>query len=85
MKEYFVYIMTNKRNGTLYIGITNNISRRAFQHKSQLISGFTSKYGLTQLVFFETFQDVIEAIHREKQLKKWKRAWKIRLIEEKKS
>ena len=81
--EYFVYILASKKNGTLYIGLTNNLETRIKQHKSKLIDGFTKKYNVTNLVYFEIFKDINEAIKREKQLKKWKREWKIKLIEEK--
>ena len=81
--QYFVYILASKRNGTLYIGLTNNLETRIKQHKSKLIDGFTKKYNVTNLVYFEIFKDINEAIKREKQLKKWKREWKIKLIEEK--
>jgi putative endonuclease len=80
-KTYCVYIITNKRNGTLYVGITSNLSGRMTQHKSRAMRGFASRYGLDRLVWFETFQDVNEAIAREKQIKGWNRAWKLRLIE----
>jgi len=80
-KRYFVYIVTNKKNGVLYTGITNNIARRVYEHKERLISGFTSKYNLTKLVFFEETHDVNAAIAREKQIKGWLRKKKIELIE----
>ncbi|MBQ4820730.1 GIY-YIG nuclease family protein [Aquimarina sp. MMG016] len=80
--QYAVYILTNKKNGTLYIGMTNNLERRVFEHKNKLTEGFTKKYGLDRLVYFEIYQYVNDAIKREKQLKKWKRQWKIDLIEE---
>ena len=70
------------KNGTLYIGITNDLERRIFEHNRKMISGFTSKYGLGKLMFFEQFQYVNDAIKREKQLKNWNRQWKIDLIEE---
>nr|WP_299345597.1 GIY-YIG nuclease family protein [Allomuricauda sp.] len=79
--QYYVYIIANKRNGTLYVGVTNNLERRVFEHKSGSVKGFTQKYGLKKLVYFETYQDVNDAILREKRLKKWKRQWKIDLIE----
>ena len=81
-RQYFVYILSNKKNGTLYIGMTNNLERRLFEHKNKLNEGFSKKYNLTKLLYFETFQYPNDAIIREKNLKKWKRAWKIRLIEE---
>jgi len=79
--QYYVYILTNKKNGTLYIGITSNLERRVFEHKNKIKKGFTSKYNLNQLMYFEIFEDVLLAIKREKQLKKWNRRWKINLIE----
>lgn len=79
--EYYVYILSNKRNGTLYVGMTNNLIRRVLQHKDGIIEGFTKKYGIKTLVYFETYHSVNNAITREKQLKKWKRMWKIGLIE----
>ena len=78
---YFVYILANKKNGTLYIGVTNNLKRRIFEHKHSLIEGFTKKYLVNKLVHYEEFDTIENAIQREKQLKKWNRAWKIRLIE----
>ena len=81
MKQYYVYIMASKRNGTLYIGVTNNLIRRVYEHKNNLIKGFTSKYGVHRLVYFESTSEVESAILREKQLKKWKREWKLELIE----
>jgi putative endonuclease len=80
--QYYLYILTNKKNGTLYIGVTNNLERRMFEHKNKLVEGFTKKYNLTKLVYFETYQYVNDAIRREKNMKKWKREWKINLIEE---
>ena len=79
--QYYLYILTNKKNGTLYIGVSNNLERRMFEHKNKLIEGFTKKYGLDRLVYFETYQYVNDAIKREKNMKKWKRQWKINLIE----
>ncbi|PWB93548.1 GIY-YIG nuclease family protein [Methylosinus sporium] len=78
---FWVYILASQRNGTLYIGITNNLSRRVFEHKRKLTPGFTSRYGVDMLVFYESYTDVTEAIAREKSLKKWNRAWKLQLIE----
>lgn len=80
MKQYYIYIMTN-RSRTLYIGMTNDLERRVSQHKAKLIPGFTSKYNITQLVYYEATNDVHEAIAREKQLKGWLRSKKIALIE----
>ncbi|HJD60439.1 MAG TPA: GIY-YIG nuclease family protein [Rickettsia endosymbiont of Omalisus fontisbellaquei] len=78
---YWVYILCSNKQGTLYIGITNNIIRRAYEHKQKIIKGFTSKYNITKLVYTEEFTDIKEALTREKNLKKWKRSWKIELIE----
>ncbi len=80
-KSYWVYILASKRNGTLYIGVTNNIERRVFEHKSGLNEGFTKKYGVKQLVYFEEFNDINIAIRKEKRMKKWNRKWKLDLIE----
>ena len=79
-KTYFAYIMTNRRNGTLYIGVTNDIIRRVGEHRAGEAEGFTKKYGLTRLVYFERFNSIESAIRREKRLKTWLRAWKVRLI-----
>jgi putative endonuclease len=78
--NYFVYIMTNK-SGTLYTGVTNNLERRLFEHKNHLIEGFTRKYKITKLVYFEETSDVKAALFREKQIKGWKRKKKVALIE----
>jgi putative endonuclease len=82
MNSYYVYILAHKRNGTLYVGVTNDLIRRVAEHKSGQSGGFTKRYKVNQLVFYEDTNDVIAAITREKQLKKWKRTWKLRLIEE---
>jgi putative endonuclease len=79
--SYYVYIMTNRKEGSLYIGITNNLARRAYEHREKLVSGFTQKYNLHRLVYYETYQTAQEAIQREKNMKEWKRAWKTELIE----
>jgi putative endonuclease len=79
--QYYLYIITNKTNGTLYIGVTNDLERRMFEHKNKLVEGFSKKYDLTKLVYFESFQYINDAIKREKNMKKWKRQWKIDLIE----
>ena len=79
--QYYVYIVTNKYNTVVYIGVTNNIARRMFEHKNGLIDGFTKRYNLHKLVYCETFSDIKTAIHREKQLKGWKRERKNALIE----
>ncbi len=78
---YYVYILASKRNGTLYIGVTNDLVRRVYEHKSDFVEGFTKKYQVHDLVYFEQTDDVEAAIAREKQLKKWNRAWKLELIE----
>ena len=79
MNRYFVYVMAN-RSGTLYIGVTNNLRRRVFEHKHKLIPGFTRKYGLNRLIYFETTSDIHGAISREKQLKDWTRQKKLDLV-----
>ncbi len=79
---YYVYLLANKRNGTLYIGVTNTLFNRSFQHKlKQDPKSFTAKYKIDKLVYFEEYQYIQEAISREKQLKKWNRQWKVKLIE----
>ena len=83
MKTYFVYILASKRNGTLYIGVTSDILRRVYAHKHGLVEGFTKRYKADMLVYYEMTNDIGVAIKREKQLKKWKRQWKLELIEEK--
>ncbi len=82
MKTYYVYILASKKNGTLYIGVTSDLIRRLYEHRKGLIEGFSKKYIVHQLVYFEHTNDVYSAIGREKCLKRWKREWKIRLIEE---
>ncbi|MBI2623227.1 MAG: GIY-YIG nuclease family protein [Candidatus Liptonbacteria bacterium] len=77
-----VYILASRRNGTLYIGVTSNLKKRVYEHKHGVVEGFTKKYGVHMLVYYECTSDVKSAIAREKQLKKWRRAWKIKLIEE---
>ena len=80
--QYYLYIITNKKNGVLYIGVTNNLERRMLEHKNKLIKGFSSRYNLDKLVYLEVYQYVEDAIKREKNMKKWKREWKINLIVE---
>lgn len=80
-RNYFVYILASQRNGTLYIGVTNNLQNRVQQHKNLQIDGFTKKYKVTTLVYYEVFSNVSDAIVSEKRLKKWNRAWKIRVIQ----
>lgn len=80
-KSFYVYILASKRNGTLYIGVTSNLVKRIWEHKNSFVKGFAIKYGYHILVYFETIENSETAIYREKQLKKWKREWKIELIE----
>jgi len=80
-KRGYTYIITNKRRGTLYIGVTSNIIKRIYEHKHGLFDGFSKKYNLKKLVYYDTFENIKEAISREKQLKNWHREWKINLIE----
>jgi len=81
LKEYYVYILASKRNGTLYVGVTNDLDRRVAEHKQGITEGFTKRYGVHLLVHAETYSDINDAIVREKRLKKWNRRWKIDLIE----
>jgi putative endonuclease len=81
VKSYYVYILANKKNGVLYIGVTNNLVRRIYEHKKGMTDGFTKKYNVKNLVYYETHSEINEAIKREKQMKKWYRKWKIELIE----
>ncbi|MGG6232050.1 GIY-YIG nuclease family protein [Tenacibaculum sp. SDUM215027] len=78
--QYYIYIITNKKEGVLYIGVINNLERRIFEHKNKLVKGFSSKYNLDKLIYFEEYQFIEEAIKREKNMKKWKRAWKTNLV-----
>ncbi|HRY62756.1 MAG TPA: GIY-YIG nuclease family protein [Candidatus Paceibacterota bacterium] len=82
MIKYYIYILASKPFGTLYVGVTNNIERRVYEHKRKDFSGFTKKYGVNKLVYYEITDDINFAIKREKQLKKWNRDWKIKLIED---
>src|SRR3989337_2895099 len=79
-RQYYVYILTNKTNRVLYTGVTNDLIRRMFEHKNKLVEGFSKKYNLTKLVYYDLTSDVKSAIKREKQLKNWHRDWKINLI-----
>ena len=79
-RQYYVYILTNKRNKVLYTGVTNDLKKRVFEHKEKLSSGFTKQYNVDKLVYFELFEDVYYAISREKQIKSWKRKSKLELI-----
>jgi putative endonuclease len=80
MSGGWVYIMTNRPNGTLYTGVTSDIARRAFEHREGLVKGFTKRYGLKRLVYMEFYEDIRDAIQRESNIKHWPRAWKVRLI-----
>ena len=82
-KQYYVYILANKRNGTLYIGFTDDLERRMREHKAKAIGGFTKRYGIDELMYYEIYKTSNEAFVRERRLKKWKRDWKIKLIESK--
>jgi len=82
-KTYYVYIIINKLNSVFYIGVTNNLIRRIYEHKNKLQKGFTKKYNINKLVYYEEFVDPVSAIEREKQLKNWHRNWKINLIKKK--
>lgn len=81
-KHFFVYILASKRNGTLYVGVTSDLPGRLWQHKNKVVVGFTEKYQIDMLVYYEGHESAESAIRREKQLKKWNRAWKLQLIEE---
>ncbi len=83
VKQFYVYILASKRNGTLYTGVTSNLIQRIWRHKQNTIEGFTKKYNIKTLVYFEAHPTAENAINREKQIKKWRRSWKIQLIEEK--
>jgi putative endonuclease len=80
MSGGWIYIVTNKPNGILYVGVTSNLARRAYEHREGLIAGFTKRYGLKRLVYVEPHEEILTAIQREKNLKHWSRAWKISLI-----
>ena len=79
--SYFVYLLASKRNGTLYVGVTNDLARRVAEHRDKVVPGFTRRYGVSILVWYEMYDYIDDAIAREKQLKGWNRAWKLRLIE----
>ena len=79
---FYVYLLASKKHGTLYLGVTNDLERRGYEHKTKAVKGFTARYGVDKLVWFEIYDDAISAITREKELKRWRRDWKIRLIEE---
>ncbi|MGL4810646.1 MAG: GIY-YIG nuclease family protein [Beijerinckiaceae bacterium] len=82
MKTFYVYMLASRRNGTLYLGVTSDLEQRIWDHKQKTYRGFTSRYGVDKLVWYEDYPTADEAIEREKKLKKWQRAWKLRLIEE---
>ena len=82
VKQPCVYILCSKRNGTLYIGVTSDLVKRGWEHRTNVVEGFTKRYSVRELVYYEMHEDMMSAITREKQLKKWRRAWKLRLIEE---
>ena len=79
----YVYILASQKNGTLYVGVTADLLKRVYEHKTKLADGFTKRYGVSHLVYYEVFDQMITAIEREKQLKRWHRAWKINLVESK--
>lgn len=78
---YYVYLLASRKQGTLYLGVTNDLVRRTYQHKEKLLPGFSARYDVRRLVWFEIYDDPTSAIEREKQIKKWRRDWKIHLIE----
>jgi putative endonuclease len=80
-KKGYLYILASRRNGTLYVGVTSDLVKRIEEHRQKLVDGFTKKYGITTLVYFETFEDIRDAIIRERQIKEWKRTWKTELIQ----
>jgi putative endonuclease len=82
MKNFYVYIFCSKQNGTLYTGVTSNLVKRVYEHKNNLADGFTRKYSVHLLIWYEVHQTAESAITREKQIKTWKRSWKLKLIEE---
>ena len=83
MKNFYVYILCSKRNGTLYTGVTSDLVKRVYEHKKNLVDGFTKKYNVHNLVWYEIHESAKSAITREKRIKKWKRKWKLKLIEQK--
>lgn len=83
IKYYYVYIIASDKMGTIYISVTSDLVKRIYEHKNKIIKGFSSKYNINKLVYYEVYQDINEAITREKQLKKWNRNWKLKLIIEK--
>ena len=81
-RRYFVYVLANRPKGVLYVGVTNDLARRIWEHKTKVVPGFTSKYGVMVLVYYEEYASVLEARDRERTLKHWRRAWKFKLIED---
>ncbi len=81
-KNFYIYILSSQRRGTLYVGVTSNLQQRIYEHKNSIVEGFTKKCKIHRLVYYEVIKDADTALLREKQLKKWNRAWKLRLIEE---
>jgi putative endonuclease len=81
IKQYYVYILATRKDGILYIGVTNNLLKRVYEHENNIVKGFTEKYKVHNLVYYETYGNICDAITREKRMKKWKRDWKIELIE----
>jgi putative endonuclease len=79
---FYVYLLASKKHGTLYLGVTNDVVRRVYEHRTKAVGGFTTRYDVDKLVWFEIYEDAATAIAREKELKKWRRGWKVRLIEE---
>jgi putative endonuclease len=80
-KAYYVYLLASRKHGTLYVGVTNDLVRRVYEHKQQATGGFSARYGVSRLVWYEAHDDASAAIQREKEIKKWRRNWKISLIE----
>ena len=83
MKDYYVYILASQQNTALYVGVTSDLVKRVWEHKNKIVEGFTQKYNVTRLVYYECYDDPADAILREKRLKKWNRQWKNELIEKK--
>jgi putative endonuclease len=82
MRQFHVYILSNRRYGVLYVGVTDNLIRRASEHRQKFVPGFTSTYGVIRLVYFETYSSILEARAREHSLKRWRRAWKLKLLDQ---
>ncbi len=82
MRRYYVYILANRRYGVMYVGVTNDLFRRMIQHRAKVVPGFTKEYGVIRLVYFEDYASITEARARERSLKRWRRAWKLELVDE---